>query len=265
MIALDKDSGITDGNCDCPVGKVACNHLVGKLLKTREAAGALEKDTRQQSKSSMWHHERMHRVTSSQFGVVLKRREWTLKGLQNFTSQKDLSRVPAIKYGISNEPLAAQRYGEVLHKMGHNAVVSGCGLLVNPRFPWLGASPDRVICDPVEGSYGVVEIKCPYSLREHQACDLAGLDFCCRVNDSVPELKRDHQYYFQLAGQMGVSGMSWGDFVVYGKDFILIERVRFNPSEWEGIREVLDNFYFELCCHTWKALHGPLLRHNCNG
>ncbi|KAH9375822.1 hypothetical protein HPB48_009902 [Haemaphysalis longicornis] len=66
-------------------------------------------------------------------------------------------------YGISNEPLAARRYEEVLHTMGHHVTVSTCGLLVNPEFLWLGASPDRIVFDPTELGYGVLEIKCPYS------------------------------------------------------------------------------------------------------
>ncbi|KAH9372809.1 hypothetical protein HPB48_000505 [Haemaphysalis longicornis] len=49
--------------------------------------------------------------------------------------------------------------------MGHNLTVSNCGLLVNPVFPWLGASPDRIAYDPEESSYGVEEIKCLHSLR----------------------------------------------------------------------------------------------------
>lgn len=129
--------------------------------------------------------------------------------------------------------------------MGHDVVVCGCGLLVNPSFPWLGASPDRIVYDPVEGSYGVVEIKCPYSLRDHKLCDLTEANFCSVLEDDGPQLKKNHQYYYQLIGQMGVSGLNWGDFIVYGNDFILVERVRFIQSEWDDMKEVLDYFYFE--------------------
>lgn len=143
------------------------------------------------------------------------------------------------------EPLAAQRYEDALRRLGHAPTVSTCGLLVNPAFPWLGASPDRIVYDPTEQSYGVVEIKCPYSLRDHKASALLNTDFCCIIRDGVPELKRDHQYYHQLLGQMGVSQLRWGDFVVYGGDFLLIERIRFNENEWKSAREVLDNFYMD--------------------
>ncbi|KAH7937121.1 hypothetical protein HPB49_007981 [Dermacentor silvarum] len=68
------------------------------------------------------------------------------------------------RYGTANEAIAAARYEEVLKAMGHDITASTCGLLVNPAFPWLGALPDRIVFDPVELIYGVVEIKGPYSL-----------------------------------------------------------------------------------------------------
>ncbi|KAH7986735.1 hypothetical protein HPB49_025839 [Dermacentor silvarum] len=143
-----------------PPAHLGTNSVVQEICMTPVAAEALEKDSRQQAKSATWHQERRLRVTSSNFGVVLNRKEWTVKGLQNLTAARDLSRVAAVK-------------------------------------------------------------------------------------DGVPELKRDHQYYHQLLGQMGVSQLRWGDFVVYGGDFLLIERIRFNENEWKSAREVLDNFYMD--------------------
>ncbi|XP_070391024.1 uncharacterized protein [Dermacentor albipictus] len=228
-----------------PPAHLESNSVMQEICVTPLAAEALEKDSRQQAKSATWQQERRLRVTSSKFGAVLNRKEWTIKGLQNLTAARDLSRVTAVNYGIKMESLAAQRYEDALRRLGHAPTVSTCGLLVNPAFPWLGASPDRIAYDPTEQSYGVVEIKCPYSLRDHKASALVNTDFCSIIRDGVPELKRDHQYYHQLLGQMGVSQLRWGDFVVYGGDFILIERIRFNENEWRSAREVLDNFYFD--------------------
>lgn len=143
-----------------------------------------------------------------------------------------------------NEPLAARRYEEVMQAMGHEVTVSNCGLLVNPAFPWLGASPDRIVYDPAESSYGVVEIKCPHSLRNKKVEQLSEATFCSELSDSGPRLKHDHFYYAQHVGQMGVSGLSWGDFVIFADDFILIERLRLNLTEWEALKEKLDEFYF---------------------
>lgn len=110
--------------------------------------------------------------------------------------------------------------------------------------PWLGASPERIVWDATELGYGILEIKCPYTLRDKTADELLAESFCSELSESGPRLKRNHDYYSQIIGQMGVSGLSWGDFVVFGKDFILIERIRLDPSEWEALKADLDYFYF---------------------
>ncbi|KAH7949383.1 hypothetical protein HPB49_008940 [Dermacentor silvarum] len=70
-----------------PPAHLGTNSVVQEICLTRVAAEALEKDSRQQAKSATWHQERRLRVTSSKFGVVLNRKEWTVKGLQNLTCQ----------------------------------------------------------------------------------------------------------------------------------------------------------------------------------
>ena len=39
-----------------------------------------------------------------------------------------------------------------------------CGFVLNPKFDYLGASPDGRICD--DGIHEVLEIKCPYTARD---------------------------------------------------------------------------------------------------
>ena len=59
------------------------------------------------------------------------------------------------------------------------------GLVVNPSFPWLGASPDAVVIDPSVSSVGMLEIKCPYARRlstvEEATSDLNLLQRCTMV------------------------------------------------------------------------------------
>ncbi|KAH6933202.1 hypothetical protein HPB50_013442 [Hyalomma asiaticum] len=136
------------------------------LQVTSAEARELEMNSRQQSRSNLWQQARLNRLTASCFGRVIKRLNWTEKGLYNLTESKDLSRVRAIQYGLRNENVAADRYCSVMKSHGHNVSLRYCGLFVNPTCPWLGASPDRLIYDPEEASYGVLEVKCPYSLKD---------------------------------------------------------------------------------------------------
>ncbi|KAM7312003.1 hypothetical protein ISCGN_008908 [Ixodes scapularis] len=139
--------------------------LFKELVLTPDQARQLEKNSRQQSKSATWKAARTNRLTASTFGAVLIRESWTNVGLRNLTEEKDLSRVRAVKHGITQEPHAVMHYEKTLRSRGHQIQTTCCGLMVNPSSPWLGASPDRRVFDPAETPpHGVVEVKCPYTM-----------------------------------------------------------------------------------------------------
>ncbi|XP_040359103.1 uncharacterized protein LOC121047705 [Ixodes scapularis] len=216
-----------------------------ELVLTPDQARQLEKNSRQQSKSATWKAARTNRLTASTFGAVLIRESWTDVGLRNLTEEKDLSRVRAVKHGITQEPHAVMHYEKTLRSRGHQIQTTCCGLMVNPSSPWLGASPDRRVFDPAETPpHGVVEVKCPYTMWNCATPDSKSF-FVVKDAAGVYRLKRDHSHYYQLLGQMALSGVTWGDFVVYCQNFLIIERIRFCPSSWIKCKEVLDKFYFE--------------------
>ena len=62
---------------------------------------------------------------------------------------------------------------------------------------------------------------------------------------SANVLKREHQYYFQIQGELGNTGASWCDFVIYTNKGMSIERITFNPQFWDVLNEGLKNSYFE--------------------
>ena len=56
-----------------------------------------------------------------------------------------------------------------------------------------------------------------------EACSDSGL-YLEEVNGE-PKLKRNHHYYAQVQGQMGVTGAKWLDFIVYTSKGMSIERI----------------------------------------
>ena len=82
---------------------------------TPEEADALEKATRDQSGSQLWHEHRQGRITAS---VVHSFKSKVSSGklhdvqsvMQKLFSQNDISHLPAVKYGVHNEPIAADWY-----------------------------------------------------------------------------------------------------------------------------------------------------------
>ena len=66
-----------------------------------------------------------------------------------------------------------------------------------------------------------------------------------KVDDTHCRLKRDHAYYAQVQGQMGVTGAQWCDFIVYTSKGMHVERIAFDPNYWRTLRNQLLQYYFE--------------------
>ena len=135
-----------------------------------------------------------------------------------------------------------------------NFTVYDSGLVVNPTHPYLGATPDCKVFDPTsDRPFGLLEIKCPYTLRNHTmeaACK--DRNFPCSMVDGVPKLRTDDKqgYYAQILGQLAPSGLPWCDFVIYlsGSRSLFVQCINFDPTYWNNtLLPKLTMFYFKHC------------------
>ncbi len=53
-------------------------------------------------------------------------------------------------------------------------------------------------------------------------------------------------YYWQVQGQMLMTGMNWCDFVVSTEEDVLIQRIYRDNGVLDVIREKVDRFYFNV-------------------
>ena len=72
--------------------------------------------------------------------------------------------------------------------------------------------------------------------------------FCLYMENGVAKLKKDHEYYDQVQGQMAITRTKWCDFVVYTSLGLNIDRVYFDAEHWKKLRQnyslyILDIFY----------------------
>ena len=103
-------------------------------------------------------------------------------------------------------------------------------------------SPDAAIYDPLEKKpYGFVEIKCPHKYKIiHYQWLVRILIFVVNllllmVNTKQQiEIKKEHQYFSQIQGQMAVGCRSWSDFVIYILNEAHIQRIYFNNDFWKS-------------------------------
>ena len=190
-----------------------------KLLKTKEQIISIECNTRGQSDNNLWFEERRLRLTASNFGLVLKRRESIFpKSIltKQFTSVNSKTKIPKpCLWGQSNEQNAITKYLERCNHDGQciKACVQ-CELVVNAEAPSLGGSPDCFLHDPSEEKpYGIGEVKCPFSKKDmtiEDACSDSSF-FMLPANEENPRptLKRNHNYYYWVQGLMATCNVEW--------------------------------------------------------
>ena len=100
-----------------------------------------------------------------------------------------------------------------------NFCVFDAGIVVNPAYPYIGASPDGKVFNPsISPQYGLLEVKCPFKQRAKTIEEaLADPDFYLLFQEEKYLLKRNHSsgYFEQVQGQMALSGLKWCDFCVF--------------------------------------------------
>ena len=196
-----------------------------------------------------WLAERRYRITASNTGSIAKRRATTkvsstVKQLlyTKFTGNT------ATRWGILQEGSTNEQYLNYKRKESPDISTTQTGLVVSTEHPWLAASPDGLVYDPVESPpYGVVEFKNPYSVRNLQLTEAAikNKGFCLQYDSALDklQLKKSHDYFYQIQCTMYCTKRQWCDLVVKAQD-VYIERIHYDNDFWISIMPKLKEFYF---------------------
>ncbi len=188
---------------------------------TESEAQVLETLTREQSKNKMWFQARKYRVTASRFGEVCKATSArNYYGLSSTIFNPPLLHTKAVTYGKANEIKAIKKFSDLTGK-----IVLPCGLFVNTDYPFLGATPDGIISSE---SHSLLEVKCPFSARDSMISP-ESVSFLEKSNETC-NLKRNHNYYFQIQGQLGITKRKLCYFVVFTQIDIFVEEIVFDDA-----------------------------------
>ena len=182
---------------------------------TVEEASVLQDRTVEQHKSRDWHSARAWRITSSRFGDII-----------SSTSRRNIDKLcesllhppalcnPPVLHGRCYESLAAEKFEELT-----GLKVIKCGIFVNHHYPFLASSPDGLV-----GEDSCLEIKCPFSAKEMKIVQGKYFPFLTKTDNELV-LKQNHKYFYQIQGQMGITGRKSCYFVVYTHKDILIQKI----------------------------------------
>ena len=136
------------------------------------------------------------------------------------------------------------------YKMKRNIFLREAGLVIQPLLFQLGASPEGLIYDKeYSDNPGLLEIRCPSNRRNSPADLPIDQSFHLQQNKNGEILlKKDHQfgYYTKVQMDMGLSQVSYCDFVVFTFKCMAITRVEFD-NEYFGklilkLNELYKNF-----------------------
>lgn len=203
------------------------------LATTLEQARQIEIATREQSATVEWHNVRRPRITSSRFREVCHVRGSSSAQSLAQRIKKGTAATAAMKRGLALEPVAIQEYSRI-----KDTNYWPCGFVIHPEAPWLGSSPDGVVFDPTERpTFGLLEIKCP-NAKSYVDCN-----YLKKCNGTM-KLLSSHRNFWQVQGQLLITGMEWCDFVVYAENDILVQRIYKDPGVCQTIRDKVDHFYF---------------------
>lgn len=164
-----------------------------KITVSDEQAKNVEEATRTQAKSKLWHRYRAGRITASRFKAACSTnaanpsvsliKTICYSECASFTSASST-------WGCIHEKQARSDYFDQVKDLHINMYINDSGLIINPVYPHLGASPDGIISCDCCGS-GCVEVKCPYCQRSDKLADDDGARLACleKVNGKL-QLKK---------------------------------------------------------------------------
>lgn len=188
----------------------------------------IEKDTTDQSASRKWFEYRRSIITASNFGRIICLREDTgCEGvLKSMLYSPDLD-TKFMEYGREHELTARLALEKLL-----DVKIDECGLFIDKKHYFLGATPDGLIENDT-----LVELKCPFS-----AADLTLEDgirqkkitfWKVNISKDIFEINTKHKYYFQLQGQLHVTGREFGFIAYWTKVGIKYEKIKRDDDFWK--------------------------------
>lgn len=221
--------------------------LINYVSVSLEEAQAIEKETRSQSLCGKWYDERQKRITSTKFFDIVRRRTPVTQQLISRIWPQHTIQSALLKYGTENEKKAIEKYEQLFQ----HYTVYKCGLVINPGVPCLATSPDGLVFNSTLNEYHLLEIKTLVKGGLFQKLNVLN----CIKNGLAPFLKiqdghtiildENHTFYYQIQGQMALTGLHKCDLLVDSGNDLFIQTVCFNKELW--IHECLPKlvaFYF---------------------
>lgn len=239
---------VRDHNCITDTCCCANIFMYYHLLYTCDQCSEIEEKTRGQCKNDNWHRMRKGLLTASLYHQVC--------------CSTDITRTAAslLKPGLNEECLPqAVRFGRMYEDKARNMFIRGhrfrhrqCkvevpGLVMSEDSlcPMLACSPDGIVNCKLCGKF-LIEVKCSFKYKCFHPTNALKLSKICQEDDdNCVSMNTSHKYYYQIQGQMAVTGITRSVLVLYTHKGIATVDVNYDEEFWLLCREKLVRFYRE--------------------
>lgn len=230
VLPIQDDEDLWDGHAMREVSAYLCSIP----LLTAEERDEVRMRAMGQAENKEWYQERQRRMMASNLKINLCDARSPTTLFDRFCIQDGVQhRKLWFVEGYMN---TASAYAK-LKLYNVQAEVATTALHIHQHYPFLAASSDRIVLE--NGVEGLLEVECSLS-KVGMTPEEAYLDknFFCELRDVAVCLKRNHGYFFQVQGQMAVTGHQWCGFVVWTNNTgytntTNVERIPFDRSFWD--------------------------------
>jgi hypothetical protein len=179
-----------------------------KSLKKTEQIYEIERRTADQNEDGEWMEQRRKLITASNFGKICKLRKTTntAETIKSILYNVISTKISSLNHGKIHEIDAKKELGKKLTEEYNNIKIISCGLFIDKSVYFLEASPDGF----VEKIDSLVEVKCPYTaykqnLTPDEAIMKKLIPFWKIKNDGNYEINTNHDWYYQIQGQLHIT------------------------------------------------------------
>ncbi|VEN48783.1 unnamed protein product [Callosobruchus maculatus] len=215
-------------------------YLIDKLKMDQHKIENVALKTTGQAENDMWLVARKNRLTSSNFGAILaavNRNKYPPSLFKKLTESYTLDGIKAIQWGKQHESS-----GISLLEAEENLKVQKSGLWLD-TCGFLGGSPDGLVNEDA-----IVEVKCPYKLRESKSLaeDLKDKTYIIYFDENdIIQLNENHLYYHQIQGNLWLTKRKFCYLVIWTPQESLIYSIAAN-KDWEKNVNILKTFYLNV-------------------
>lgn len=222
-----------------------CKEFREFIAITQNQALMIFDKTINQGNTDFWINQRRGRLTGSNFYRICHLKESTnkaniLKDLMGYCPLPPEKSPIQFEWGHEKEDAAINLYKKKMDKKHKHLSISQCGLVINPSWPHIGASPDGFRYCKCCGKT-VIEVKSLYAKRSLLP-HVAAQEYVYKENGEF-HLKKETRWYYQIQGELAVTKLNDADLVVYTNKGIMVIKVKFDPDFWYTILTKLHHFY----------------------